>query len=119
MTPRKAVIVLNLRGKKDDQLWFSFFHEAGHILHDTKRDVFINDGSEDDHLEQKANAFARDTLIPSGRLADVLALKTETQVRKLAESLGIAPGIVAGRYQRETSQWNRFNRLKRTLAWSE
>ena len=28
------------RGKSDDLLWFTFFHEAGHILLHGKRDVF-------------------------------------------------------------------------------
>lgn len=32
LTPRKALVQLSLRYKTDDQLWFTFFHEAGHIL---------------------------------------------------------------------------------------
>lgn len=119
MTAKKAVIELNLRGKKDDHFWFSFFHEAGHILHDTKRDVFINDGSEDDPLEKKANEFARNILIPPDRIPELLDLKSDTQARRFATSLGIAPGIVAGRFQWETKQWSRFNKLKKTLMWSE
>ena len=38
LTPYKAMILLNLRGKREDQFWFSFFHEAGHILHDGKKE---------------------------------------------------------------------------------
>jgi addiction module HigA family antidote len=119
MTPSKAVIELNLRGKKDDQFWFSFFHEAGHILHDSKKDVFINDQSEDDPIEQKANTFARNTLIPPDRIAVLKTLRTDTEARAFATSLGIAPGIVAGRYQWETRRYDRFNKLKRTLVWAE
>ena len=40
----KAMILLNLRGKMEDQFWFSFFHEAGHVLYDSKKDLYINDG---------------------------------------------------------------------------
>ena len=43
LNPNKAIIQLSLRGKTDDHLWFSFFHEAGHILLHGKRDVFIED----------------------------------------------------------------------------
>ena len=30
------MILLNLRGKMEDRFWFSFFHEAGHVLYDSK-----------------------------------------------------------------------------------
>jgi len=33
LLPSKAMILLNLRGKMEDQFWFSFFHKAGHVLH--------------------------------------------------------------------------------------
>jgi len=41
LSPSKALIQLSLRGKTDDHLWFTFFHEAGHILLHGKREVFI------------------------------------------------------------------------------
>jgi HTH-type transcriptional regulator/antitoxin HigA len=37
LTARKAMIGLNLRGKSNDRFWFSFFHEAGHLLVDSKK----------------------------------------------------------------------------------
>lgn len=118
LTPRKACIELNLRGRKDDQFWFSFFHEAGHVLHDGKLDVYINDGSEEDSLERKANQFAGDLLIPPEWIDRLRALNSRAGVKRLARELGIAPGIVVGRYQRETGRYSWFNDLKRTFAWS-
>src|SRR5690606_17698008 len=49
LTPEKAILQLSLRGKADDFLWFTFFHEAAHILKHGKRDVFIEspEGSSD------------------------------------------------------------------------
>jgi addiction module HigA family antidote len=41
LSPTKAIIQLSLRYRTDDHLWFTFFHEAGHILLHGKRDVFI------------------------------------------------------------------------------
>src|SRR5439155_13162062 len=32
LTPSKAMLQLSLRGKTDDFLWFTFFHECAHIL---------------------------------------------------------------------------------------
>ncbi len=37
----QAPIRLSLRHKTDDHLWFTFFHEAGHILLHGKRLTFI------------------------------------------------------------------------------
>ena len=42
LTSDKAIIQLSLRGKSDDLLWFTFFHEAGHILRHGKRRVFLD-----------------------------------------------------------------------------
>jgi addiction module HigA family antidote len=63
VTPNKAVIQLSLRYKSDDQLWFSFFHEAGHILLHGKKEVFI-EGDAKNSKEDEADKFASDFLIP-------------------------------------------------------
>ena len=42
LSPRKAVIQLTARHKTDDHLWFSFFHEAAHILLHNKKGVFVD-----------------------------------------------------------------------------
>lgn len=119
LTPNKAIIELSLRGKSDDQFWFSFFHEAGHILLDSKKDVFINDGSEDDPRELRANQFSKNFLIPADRALEIPRLRSAAQVRAFAESIGIAPGVVVGQFQRETGRWRCYNNLKRKLVWHE
>jgi len=71
LNPNKALIQLSLRGKSDDDLWFTFFHEAAHILLHGKCDVFIE--AEDEgrrkatrhDKEMDADRFAQDFLIPS------------------------------------------------------
>jgi HTH-type transcriptional regulator/antitoxin HigA len=40
----KALIQLSLRGKTDDHLWFTFYHEAGHVVKHGKRAVFVEEG---------------------------------------------------------------------------
>jgi len=58
-----------LRYKRDDSLWFSFFHEAGHVLlHGRRRGHLDNDqgrGYSPPHEESEANLFASDFLIPT------------------------------------------------------
>jgi len=117
LTPNKAMILLCLRGKGEDKFWFSFFHEAGHVLHDSKKDLLINDGSHDDPREERANQYASELLVPAKYDARVSTLRSRAEVALLANELGIAPGIVAGRYQYLTGKWNYFKDLIRPLQW--
>jgi addiction module HigA family antidote len=117
LTPDKALIQLSLRGKTDDQLWFTFFHEAGHICLHPKRDIFIEIGDTPDALEEAANRFAADLLIPPA--AWQLLLKTRPrsgrEIKLFAKQQGIAPGIVVGRMQREGMlPWKNLNHFKRS-----
>jgi HTH-type transcriptional regulator/antitoxin HigA len=114
----KAMILLNLRGKMEDQFWFSFFHEAGHVLYDSKKDLYINDGTVDDPREHEANEFAANILIPRDIDPEIASLKTKEDVILLANELKISPGIVAGRFQHLTPKWSYFNGLKRKFQWA-
>jgi addiction module HigA family antidote len=117
LSPTKAMILLNLRGKGEDKFWFSFFHEAGHVLHDNKTCVLINDGTKDDPREVRAHKFAADFLIPAGWDAAIIAARSSAAIRKLAQEIGVSAGIVAGRYQYLTKKWNYHRDLIRTFTW--
>ncbi|WP_433516298.1 ImmA/IrrE family metallo-endopeptidase [Nonomuraea sp. CA-143628] len=116
----KRVIQLSLRYRTDDQLWFSFFHEVHHVLNaDDEMRIEIADKTDhEDPRELEADRFAADALIPpqyAHRLAD---LTSKTQVRAFADEMGIAPGIVVGRLQREHPRrwpYRNGNDLKRSL----
>ena len=41
IAPDKAMIQLSCRYKSDDQFWFTFFHECGHILLHGKKEGFL------------------------------------------------------------------------------
>jgi HTH-type transcriptional regulator/antitoxin HigA len=115
-TANRAVIALSDRYKKDDYFWFTFFHESAHILLHSKKETFVDDGSDDDLLEDEANRFAADLLIPRDQASRLPTLSTEADVTAFAAELGIAPGIVVGRLQHDGLWgWNRGHPLKRTL----
>ncbi len=121
MTPEKAVIELNLRGKAEDQFWFSFFHEAGHIAKQhSKKAVFLNNDSTDGPLEDQANEFAENLLFPEGCVEEIPLLENEQQMTLLAQRIGISPGIVAGQYQRLTRHFDRqwVHSLIRRFQWA-
>lgn len=121
LTSDKAMIQLSLRHRTDDHLWFSFFHEAGHILNDPKKEVFIDDGSRvGDERERRANAFAACMLIPPERASELSALQTPVAVTRFARSIGIAPGIVVGRLQHDgVIAFSYMNQLKQKFEWTE
>ena len=117
----KALIQLSLRYKTNDHLWFTFFHEAGHILLHGKREAFVEDGALDDEKEAEANRFAADFLIPPDEYLDFIptyAHYSKEDVIRFAQSAGIDPGIVVGRLQhdRKIAQKN-MNDLKKRLMW--
>ncbi len=119
LTPEKAMVLLSLRGKGEDRFWFSFFHEIGHVLHDSKKDLLINDGTKDDPREVRANDFAAEALIPAKYDAQVAVIGTQTELIALAKQLNIAPGIVAGRHQFLSGNWVRFKPVIRTFVWAD
>jgi HTH-type transcriptional regulator/antitoxin HigA len=120
LTPARALVQLSLRYRWEDQIWFSFFHEAGHLLLHGKRETFIDDGSDADEYEKEANRFAQEMLIPSRFSAQLQSIRTKDDVRALAEELGIAPGIIVGRMQREKwIPYDRFNDLRRRFRFSD
>ena len=57
----------------------------------------------DDNLEQEANQFARDTLVPPDIYQDFVENRDFSQgaVLEFSKRIGIDPGIVVGRLQKE------------------
>lgn len=119
LTPDKAILQLSLRYKSNDHMWFTFFHEAAHLLLHGKKLLFIEgiDGL-DDKLEQQADRFAGNQLISPEDARRLRAMAARGQaskagVRRFARDLGIAPGIVVGRMQKEGwLPWHYLNDLK-------
>jgi Zn-dependent peptidase ImmA (M78 family) len=119
--PNKAVIQLSLRYKSDDQLWFSFFHEAGHILMHGKKEVFI-EGDAKNSKEDEADRFASDFLIPPKRYSQFIRTGkyNKAAIQKFASELDIAPGIVVGRLQHDDKlHHSNCNDLKNRFEWEK
>ncbi|MCY4365091.1 MAG: ImmA/IrrE family metallo-endopeptidase [Chloroflexi bacterium] len=123
LTPRRPLIQLSARHLSDDQLWFSFFHEAAHILLHSKKDIFLH-GQKDKITicDQEADQWASDFLIPRSDWEEFLGTPnySNSNVTTFAERQGIAPGIVVGRLQHENVlPWKSpLNGLKKKLRWS-
>lgn len=80
------------------------------------KQTFIDDGSENDELEQEAHKFAANLLIPPREAKRLRMLGTSEEVEKFAMEIGIAHGIVVGRLHHEGLwEWNKGNKLRRRL----
>jgi HTH-type transcriptional regulator/antitoxin HigA len=95
---------MSLYGKTNDRFWFTFFHEAAHVLLHGKKEVFLDDPDHkqiDSKEEREANAWASELLIPAASAAALPMLKQKDAVKDFARRLGVHPGIVVGRLQHD------------------
>lgn len=117
-----ALIQLSLRYKTTDHLWFTFFHEAAHILLHGKKLIFLDSTKNEGELEKEADEWASDFLIPPLEY-DIFCQEddyTKSSICSLADKLGIAPGIVVSRLQHDHKiPYNHHNDLKSRLRWAE
>ena len=118
----KALIVQSLRYRTDDQFWFTFFHEAAHVLLHGKRARFVDEAdAERTPEEDAADCFAADHLTPLAayrQLAEASS-PSEAQIVAFAETIGIAPGLVVGRLQHDgVIPFDRFQDLKRKFRFA-
>ena len=125
LSPRRALIQQSMRHMADDHFWFTFFHEAAHLLLHSRKPVFVDGGgggSAKPEEEEEANAWAANFLVPQARM-DAFAARFDGSARAIAEfsaSIGIAPGIVVGQLQkRGIVPFSRHNDLKERYRWSE
>ncbi len=101
----RPLIQLSLFRKRADIFWFTFFHEAGHLVLHEPEDFLINldERNAADNRETEADQFAADILIPPARyqsFADAGRFDEES-ILGFAESIEIHPGIVVGRLQND------------------
>jgi HTH-type transcriptional regulator/antitoxin HigA len=118
ITPTTVLIQLSLRYLRDDIFWFTFFHEAAHLLLHGKRagpkdvpqtfidmkpdlPMFVDTGKSAGQREDEANAFAANILVPPETAARLPLITTLDDVRTLASEVGVSPGIIVGRLHHE------------------
>lgn len=120
LSPERALLMLSFRHLRDDAFWFSFFHEAGHLLLHPKRTLFLELPKATGSEEQEANEFAQDLLVPPQARSRLLSLRTAAEISAFARELGISPGLVLGQLQyRKLIPFNRHSGLRQHYQWAE
>ncbi|MEI6088903.1 MAG: HigA family addiction module antitoxin [bacterium] len=95
------VIQLSGRYKKNDIFWFTFFHEAGHVLSHEKKEVFIEGFVENEIKEKEADEFASNILLSQkqeNEIVNALPLNDDSLVN-FAQKFNTHPAIIIGRLQ--------------------
>lgn len=97
-------IQLTGRYKRNDAFWFTFFHEAGHILLHGKKDVFLENIEYPDKMNVKeldADAFAVKWTLSEDEEKEILAETSldEKKIRLFASKFNTHPAIIIGRLQ--------------------
>ncbi|HTE42954.1 MAG TPA: HigA family addiction module antitoxin [Steroidobacteraceae bacterium] len=119
----KAVVQLSLRYKTDDQLWFTFFHELGHVLLHKKNVEYIDfekPGNKSE-TEKEADEFAAQTLVDQKALKQFASSLSfgAASVSAFAKQQGVAPGIVVGQLQHlgHVPFASTLSKLKKRFVW--
>lgn len=131
MSTGRALLMLSFRYLSDDQFWFTFFHEAGHLLLHEGKSVFL-EGVEPElgilqpnssiiQQEDEANHFAGELLIPYQFYSRLRRLRgNKREIISFAMEIGVSPGIVVGQMQHYGFiKRSYLNSFKRRYNWDD
>lgn len=98
------IIQLSGRYKRNDNFWFTFFHEAGHILLHGKKDIFLEKveySEKDMEKEKEADDFAVKWTFSEREEAEVISKGTitEEEIIAFAQKFNTHPALIIGRFQ--------------------
>lgn len=117
------VILLSFRHLAEDHFWFTFFHEAAHILLHGQNHIDGEGaepmGADNEKQEFEANQFAQELLFPA-ELREALRARglSPKSILASARSAGVTAGIIVGQLENaEDIHRGRFSFLKRRYRW--
>ncbi len=120
------VIQQSLLLKSHDHFWFTFFHEAKHVLQRVKKGVFLEGKAlenQDQEREDEANRFSGDLLIPPRAYREFIqgGKLTQPAIRAFAKKINTHPGIVVGRLMRDKKldYGHPAQRMQVRFKWAE
>jgi len=111
------VVGLTLLHNRLDNFWFTLCHELAHIklhLEPGTHVCFLDDlDKQSNSVENEANMFAAESLIPSKvwKNVSVQNMRTNSSVTEFANKMKIHPSIVAGRIRMEQKNYRLFSNL--------
>lgn len=121
LNPNKALIQLSVRGGFADIMWFTLYHEIGHIILHGKKERFIDlEKNDKDKTEIEADEFASEMILPKKTLDHFLTnnMVNVSSLYEFSDRLNLHVGIIIGRLQHEGKlQFNQLNNLRERYSW--
>ncbi|MBK1979152.1 ImmA/IrrE family metallo-endopeptidase [Achromobacter xylosoxidans] len=122
LNDHSPVVAMSMRFDRIDNFWFVLRHELEHVLRgDGKKSPILEvdlDGKSNsadaaiEAMEQAANDAAAEFCVPRKQLEAFIARKApffpDRDIQGFATTLGVHPGLVAGRLQHQTGRYDRF-----------
>jgi len=108
------LIALAFRFDRVDWFWFTLMHELGHLkLHYNSDKQFFDSFEVDcaEQIENEANHFAEDTLIPPQEWEKIKSVIDPKKVIEIARTQHIAPEIIFGRIRKERNDFKLFSQF--------
>lgn len=112
------LIQMSCRFKRNDNFWFTFFHELGHILLHGKKDIFLEfDNGEnifDEVKELEADEFAKKMTFSKELESKFLSNYeiTSDSIISFAKKYRVHPALIVGRLQHnDIIKYNQFRDL--------
>lgn len=120
----RALMLMSFRYLSDDHFWFTFFHEAGHLVLHGDKQLFMEGEILNDKTtkeEKEANQFSSDILIPIHLEPHLKQMAiTEREIKNLAIEADIPLGIIVGQLQHlGRISFQKFNSYKRRYSWDD
>ncbi|MDW3181475.1 HigA family addiction module antitoxin [Roseobacter sp.] len=126
----KAVIVISDRLKFEENVWFSFFHEACHILEHSKKAVFIDsyqEGTGGRDIEREADEFSAEMLVPKAVIEKFQSVYgtgvrqiSQPSFKRFSQQNGVSPGLLLMRLQHHeiVPRNSKLSKLKRKVEFT-
>ncbi len=119
LNEHSPVVAMSMRFDRIDNFWFVLRHELEHVLRgDGKQTPILEvdlDGKSNgaiEAMEQAANDAAAEFCVPRKQMEAFIARKApffaDRDIQGFATTLGVHPGLVAGRLQHHTGRYDRF-----------
>lgn len=118
----KALLLLSFRYRQEDIFWFSFFHEAGHLILHGKKQLFLEGSDTVSTIEEgEANKFAEITLVPEEYKDELFALREDVKkILRFSQKIGVSRGVIVGQLRHfGLVSYNHLSNLINRYTWEE
>ncbi len=124
LTSQHPIIHLSFRHLSEDHFWFTFFHEAAHVVLHGEDHIDVEGSNPSMNTSQakedEADEFAQNILVSSEVLDDLRRNPAPKRILAAARNSGVTPGIIVGQLEKaKVLAPGRLSRMKHRYRWAD